>query len=51
VGLQLNTVLVNTGDKLVLIDAGGGIDGKSRKPPAPCVVTSSPRATRRAIST
>ena len=31
VGLQLNTVLVNTGDKLVLIDAGGGIDGKFQK--------------------
>jgi glyoxylase-like metal-dependent hydrolase (beta-lactamase superfamily II) len=28
VGLQLNTILVNTGDKLVLIDAGGGVDGK-----------------------
>src|SRR5246127_1217919 len=26
VGLQLNTILVNTGDKLVLIDAGGGVD-------------------------
>jgi glyoxylase-like metal-dependent hydrolase (beta-lactamase superfamily II) len=31
VGLQLNTVLVNTGGKLVLIDAGGGIDGKFQK--------------------
>jgi glyoxylase-like metal-dependent hydrolase (beta-lactamase superfamily II) len=31
VGLQLNTVLVNTGDKLVLIDAGGGVDGKFQK--------------------
>jgi glyoxylase-like metal-dependent hydrolase (beta-lactamase superfamily II) len=31
VGLQLNTILVNTGDKLVLIDAGGGIDGKFQK--------------------
>jgi glyoxylase-like metal-dependent hydrolase (beta-lactamase superfamily II) len=28
VGLQLNTILVNTGDKLVLIDAGAGVDGK-----------------------
>src|SRR5438105_2153314 len=28
VGLQLNTILVNTGDKLMLIDAGGGVDGK-----------------------
>src|SRR6202049_2956520 len=28
VGLQINTILVNTGDKLVLIDAGGGVDGK-----------------------
>jgi glyoxylase-like metal-dependent hydrolase (beta-lactamase superfamily II) len=26
VGLQINTILVNTGDKLVLIDAGCGID-------------------------
>ena len=25
-GLQLNTILVNTGDKLVLIDAGCGVD-------------------------
>src|ERR1700752_3382309 len=32
VGLQLNTILVNTGDKLVLIDAGGGIDGKFQNP-------------------
>jgi glyoxylase-like metal-dependent hydrolase (beta-lactamase superfamily II) len=31
VELQLNTILVNTGDKLVLIDAGGGIDGKFQK--------------------
>ena len=31
VGLQLNTVLVNTGDKLVLIDAGSGTDGKFQK--------------------
>src|SRR6267143_386557 len=31
VGLQLNTILVNTGDKLVLIDAGGGVDGKFQK--------------------
>jgi glyoxylase-like metal-dependent hydrolase (beta-lactamase superfamily II) len=31
VGLQLNTILVNTGGKLVLIDAGGGIDGKFQK--------------------
>jgi glyoxylase-like metal-dependent hydrolase (beta-lactamase superfamily II) len=31
VGLQLNTVLVNTGDKLVLIDAGAGVDGKFQK--------------------
>src|SRR5690349_23622839 len=30
VGLQINTVLVNTGDKLVLIDAGCGVD-KSQK--------------------
>src|SRR5262249_50285388 len=28
VGLQLNTILVNSRDKLVLIDAGGGIDSK-----------------------
>src|ERR1700726_3133815 len=26
VGLQINTVLVNTGDKLILIDAGCGVD-------------------------
>src|ERR1700739_2894278 len=26
VGLQLNTILVNTGDKLMLIDAGCGVD-------------------------
>src|ERR1700726_471577 len=26
IGLQLNTILVNTGDKLVLIDAGCGVD-------------------------
>src|SRR3979411_1354862 len=26
VGLQINTLLVNTGDKLVLIDAGCGVD-------------------------
>jgi glyoxylase-like metal-dependent hydrolase (beta-lactamase superfamily II) len=26
VGLQINTVLVNTGDKLVLVDAGCGVD-------------------------
>ena len=25
-GLQINTILVNTGDKLVLIDAGCGVD-------------------------
>jgi glyoxylase-like metal-dependent hydrolase (beta-lactamase superfamily II) len=31
VGLQLNTILVNTGRKLVLVDAGGGIDGKFQK--------------------
>jgi glyoxylase-like metal-dependent hydrolase (beta-lactamase superfamily II) len=31
VGLQLNTMHVNTGDKLVLIDAGGGVDGKFQK--------------------
>jgi glyoxylase-like metal-dependent hydrolase (beta-lactamase superfamily II) len=31
VGLQLNTILVNTGGKLMLIDAGGGIDGKFQK--------------------
>src|SRR6202048_5201604 len=31
VGLQINTVLVNTGDKLVLIDAGCGVD-KFQKP-------------------
>jgi glyoxylase-like metal-dependent hydrolase (beta-lactamase superfamily II) len=31
VRLQLNTILVNTGDRLVLIDAGGGIDGKFQK--------------------
>src|SRR6202166_3074620 len=31
VGLQLNTILVNTGGKLVLVDAGGGIDGKFQK--------------------
>jgi glyoxylase-like metal-dependent hydrolase (beta-lactamase superfamily II) len=31
VGLELNTILVNTGDKLALIDAGGGIDGKFQK--------------------
>ena len=31
VGLQLNTILVNTGDRLVLVDAGGGIDGKFQK--------------------
>jgi glyoxylase-like metal-dependent hydrolase (beta-lactamase superfamily II) len=31
VGLQLNTILVNTGGKLVLIDAGGGVDGKFQK--------------------
>src|ERR1700724_3063498 len=30
VGLQLNTILVNTGDKLVLIDAGCGV-GKFQK--------------------
>src|SRR4029077_8200218 len=26
VGLQINSILVNTGDKLVLIDAGCGVD-------------------------
>jgi hypothetical protein len=26
VGLQINTILVNTADKLVLIDAGCGVD-------------------------
>src|SRR5271170_8346885 len=26
VGLQINTILVNTGDKLLLIDAGCGVD-------------------------
>src|SRR3979409_1758715 len=31
VGLQINTILVNTGDKLVLIDAGCGAD-KFQKP-------------------
>jgi glyoxylase-like metal-dependent hydrolase (beta-lactamase superfamily II) len=31
VGLQLNTILVNTRNRLVLIDAGGGIDGKFQK--------------------
>src|ERR1700719_2134149 len=31
VGLQLNTILINTGGRLVLVDAGGGIDGKFQK--------------------
>src|SRR3982075_3456529 len=31
VGLQINTILVNTGDKLVLIDAGCGVDKFQKK--------------------
>src|ERR1700716_255080 len=31
VGLQINTILVNTGDKLVLIDAGCGVDQFQKK--------------------
>jgi hypothetical protein len=50
VGLQLNTILVDTGDKLVLIDAGCGV-GKFQKTAGGCLATSPPRATRRAIST
>src|SRR3979490_2818781 len=36
VGLQINTILVNTGDKLVLIDAGCGVD-KFQKTARGCV--------------
>src|SRR4030081_1086153 len=64
VGLQLNTILVNTGDKLVLIDAGCGVDkfqktdggvlgnlpAAERAAGVSCP-PARPRATRRAIST
>src|SRR3979490_3617948 len=36
VGLQINTILVNTGDRLVLIDAGCGVD-KFQKTARGCV--------------
>jgi hypothetical protein len=50
VGLQINTVLLKTGDKLVLIDAGSA-STSSRTRTAGCSSTSPARATRRAIST
>ena len=50
VGLEINTILVNTGDKLVLIDAGCGVD-KFQNTNGRLPGNLPPRATRRAIST
>ena len=50
VGLQINTILVNTGDKLVLIDAGCGVD-KFQNTTGGLLGNLAARATRRAIST
>ena len=49
VGLQINTILVNTGDKLVLTRVAASTSSKTR--PAGCSATSPARATHRAIST
>ena len=50
VELQINTILVNTGGKLVLIDAGCA-STSSRTRTAGCLATSPVRATHQAIST
>ena len=50
VGLQINTILVNTGDKLVLIDAGCGVD-KFQNTTGRLLGHLATRATHRAIST